>query len=114
MRGGKFRAPLLHRLAGFEIFIPPLRERIDDLGRLFVYFLRQELERVGEANRLDEAETVYWEDLKRNAESGWSLAGLLEVLNAQGKKDQAALVQVRLQKAWRDSDFRRSVQTNQN
>ena len=69
---------------------------------------------LAKANRLDEAETVYWEDLKRNAESGWSLSGLLEVLNAQGKKDQAALVQVRLQKAWRDSDFRRSVQTNQN
>ena len=66
------------------------------------------------AGRLDEAETVYWEDLKRNAESGWSLAGLLEVLKAQGKDDQAALVEVRLRKAWRDADFRRIVQTNQN
>ena len=64
------------------------------------------------AGRLDEAETVYWEDLKRNAESGWSLAGLLEVLKAQGKKDQAALVAARLQKAWRGADFRRIVETN--
>jgi hypothetical protein len=28
------------------------------------------------AGRADEAETVYWEDLKRNPESGWSLFGL--------------------------------------
>jgi tetratricopeptide (TPR) repeat protein len=66
------------------------------------------------AGRLDEAETVYWEDLKRNAESGWSLAGLLEVLKAQGKNDQARLIDARLRKAWRDADFKRVVQTNQN
>lgn len=66
------------------------------------------------AGRLDEAETVYWEDLKRHAESGWSLAGLRDVLKAQGKSDQAALVETRLRKAWKDSDFRRIVQTNQN
>jgi tetratricopeptide (TPR) repeat protein len=65
------------------------------------------------AGRLDEAETVYWEDLKRNAESGWSLAGLLETLKAQGKKDQAALIEARLRRAWRDADFRRIEQTTQ-
>ena len=65
------------------------------------------------AGRLDEAETVYWEDLRRNAESGWSLRGLLTVLKAQGKKDQAALVEARLQKAWRDADFRRLAPTSQ-
>jgi tetratricopeptide (TPR) repeat protein len=66
------------------------------------------------AGRLDEAETVYWEDLKRNAESGWSLAGLLQVLKAQGKNDQAALVEARFRKAWRDADFRRVNETSQN
>jgi tetratricopeptide (TPR) repeat protein len=65
------------------------------------------------AGRLDEAETVYWEDLKRHAESGWSLSGLLGVLKAQGKTAEAALVEARLKKAWRDSDFRKVVQTNQ-
>jgi tetratricopeptide (TPR) repeat protein len=65
------------------------------------------------AGRLDEAETVYWEDLRRNAESGWSLAGLLEVLRAQGKSEQAALVEARLRKAWRHADFRRITQTNE-
>jgi len=39
---GRFRAPLLHRLAGFEIRLPALRERRDDIARLFVHFLREE------------------------------------------------------------------------
>jgi DNA-binding NtrC family response regulator len=49
---GKFRAPLLHRLSGYEILLPPLRERRDDFGRLLLHFLRQELRAVGEEHRL--------------------------------------------------------------
>src|SRR4051812_205593 len=49
---GRFRAPLLHRLASYEIAIPPLRERRDDFGRLLVHFLRQELSAIGEERRL--------------------------------------------------------------
>ncbi|MDI1442547.1 sigma-54 dependent transcriptional regulator [Polyangium sp. 6x1] len=49
---GSFRAALLNRLAAYEICIPPLRERRDDLGRLFVHFLREELEEIGESARL--------------------------------------------------------------
>jgi two-component system, NtrC family, nitrogen regulation response regulator GlnG len=45
-RGG-FRAPLLHRLRGFEIRMPALRQRRDDVGRLLVSFLRQELAALG-------------------------------------------------------------------
>jgi two-component system nitrogen regulation response regulator GlnG len=52
---GRFRAPLLHRLAGYEIRIPPLRARRDDFGRLFLHFLRQELEELGEGHRLSPA-----------------------------------------------------------
>jgi two-component system nitrogen regulation response regulator GlnG len=55
VRNGGFRAPLLHRLSGFEIWLPPLRERRDDVGRLLVHFLRQELGRVGESWRMDPA-----------------------------------------------------------
>ncbi|HSS50462.1 MAG TPA: sigma 54-interacting transcriptional regulator, partial [Thermoanaerobaculia bacterium] len=47
---GRFRAPLLHRLSGYEIHIPPLRRRRDDIGRLLLHFLRQELEAIGEAH----------------------------------------------------------------
>jgi two-component system, NtrC family, nitrogen regulation response regulator GlnG len=49
---GDFRAPLLHRLAGYTLHLPPLRERRDDVGRLLVHFLRNELRRVGEEHRL--------------------------------------------------------------
>jgi tetratricopeptide (TPR) repeat protein len=51
------------------------------------------------AGRADEAETVYWEDLKRHAENVWSLRGLLKTLEAQGKSTEAALVAARLKKA---------------
>jgi two-component system nitrogen regulation response regulator GlnG len=53
---GRFRAPLLHRLAGYEILIPPLRERRDDFGRLLFHFLRQELKALGEERRLSPPE----------------------------------------------------------
>jgi DNA-binding NtrC family response regulator len=36
---GSFRLDLLHRLRGFEVKIPPLRERRDDLQRLIEYML---------------------------------------------------------------------------
>ncbi|WP_437758322.1 sigma 54-interacting transcriptional regulator [Sorangium sp. So ce1389] len=49
---GTFRAPLLNRLLSYEIWIPPLRERRDDIGRLLVRFFREELARIGETHRL--------------------------------------------------------------
>ena len=48
----RFRAPLLHRLGGYVIHLPPLRDRLDDLGRLLAHFLRRELSDVGAASRL--------------------------------------------------------------
>ena len=47
------------------------------------------------AGRADEAETVYWEDLKRNAENVWSLTGLVGALKAQGKAAEASLIEER-------------------
>ncbi|MDY7229131.1 sigma-54 dependent transcriptional regulator [Hyalangium rubrum] len=55
IRQDLFKAPLLHRLAGFEIQVPPLRERREDIGVLFYHFARQELEALGEAHRLEAA-----------------------------------------------------------
>lgn len=49
---GLFRAPLLHRLAGFSIRVPPLDERRDDIGRLLFHFLKEELSMLGEERRL--------------------------------------------------------------
>ncbi|HEX8706514.1 MAG TPA: sigma 54-interacting transcriptional regulator [Myxococcaceae bacterium] len=53
IRQDLFKAPLLHRLAGFEIQVPSLAERREDLGVLFHHFARQELEALGEAHRLE-------------------------------------------------------------
>ena len=52
VQAGQFRAPLLHRLAGYEIWTPPLRQRREDVGRLLVHFLHQELQATGELQRL--------------------------------------------------------------
>jgi two-component system nitrogen regulation response regulator GlnG len=52
IREGQFKAPLLHRLAGYEIRLPPLRERREDIGVLFYHFAREELLALGEVHRL--------------------------------------------------------------
>lgn len=54
-----------------------------------------------EAGRPDEAEAVYWEDLRKNPENVWSLTGVLEALKAQGKKQDADKIDSRLQKVRR-------------
>jgi two-component system nitrogen regulation response regulator GlnG len=51
---GRFRAPLLYRLQAEQIHLPPLRERRDDIGRLLIHFLRQDLETAGLDQLLDE------------------------------------------------------------
>jgi tetratricopeptide (TPR) repeat protein len=61
-----------------------------------------------EAGRPAEAETVYWEDLRRNRNSGWALYGLMQALRAQNKDDQAALIEARFDKAWARADVKLS------
>ncbi len=53
---GQFRSPLLHRVAGYEIHLPPLRDRMEDFGRLFDHFLERELIAIGEARHLEPAD----------------------------------------------------------
>jgi two-component system nitrogen regulation response regulator GlnG len=55
VHAGRFRAPLLHRLAGYEIRVPPLRQRREDFGRLLLAFLRSSLAAVGDQDRLSAA-----------------------------------------------------------
>ena len=57
---GSFRAPLLHRLAGYEIHLPPLRVRRDDISRLLMYFLGLELAEIGDTERLDRSGPLPW------------------------------------------------------
>ena len=57
-----------------------------------------------QAGRAAEAETVYWEDLRRNRENGWALFGLLQALRAQNKAADAALTEARFKAAWSRAD----------
>jgi DNA-binding NtrC family response regulator len=57
---GHFRAPLLHRLAGYEIQMPPVRSRRDDVARLLIYFLGLDLAEGGETECLDRTESTPW------------------------------------------------------
>jgi DNA-binding NtrC family response regulator len=59
---GEFRLPLLHRLAVYEIVIPPLRRRRCDIGVLLVHFLRTDLGADDAARLLDadEGEHSRW------------------------------------------------------
>jgi two-component system, NtrC family, nitrogen regulation response regulator GlnG len=49
----RFKAPLLHRVSGYEIWIPPLRKRREDIGVLVYHFAKEELAAIGESHRLD-------------------------------------------------------------
>ena len=55
-----------------------------------------------------EAETVYWDDLRRHADNGWSLFGLAQALRAQDKNAEADAVQARFDKAWSRADVKLS------
>ncbi len=59
-----------------------------------------------EASRPAEAEQVYREDLKIYPDNGWSLRGLAQSLEAQGKADAAKQVQERFEQAWKYADVK--------
>jgi predicted Zn-dependent protease len=61
------------------------------------------------AGRLDEAETVLWDDLKRNPEHVWTLALLSKALRAQDKTAEAAQIDARYAKALQRADTSRST-----
>ncbi len=45
---GAFKEPLLHRLSAYELWLAPLRERPDDIGRLIVHFAGNAMRDLGE------------------------------------------------------------------
>jgi tetratricopeptide (TPR) repeat protein len=57
-----------------------------------------------QAGRPGEAETVYWDDLRRNPKNGWALFGLAQALRAQGKEDQAKAAEADFKAAWASAD----------
>ena len=57
-----------------------------------------------EAGRAEEAETVYWQDLRKNRDNGYALFGLWKSLERQGRVDEAADAEKRFRAAWADAD----------
>jgi tetratricopeptide (TPR) repeat protein len=51
------------------------------------------------------AESTFREDLRRNPENGWALAGLEAALERQGKRAEAEAVRARRERAWADADL---------
>lgn len=58
-----------------------------------------------QANQPAAAEIIYQQDLQHFPENGWSLAGLAQSLEAQGKTEAAQAVQKRFQAAWKNADL---------
>jgi tetratricopeptide (TPR) repeat protein len=59
-----------------------------------------------DANLPAEAEAVYWDDLRRNPDNGFSLFGLKLALEAQGNKPVAEEIGTRFDKAWSSADVK--------
>lgn len=55
---GQFRSDLLYRLNTFEIRVPPLRQRTEDVPALVDFFLRKHGQRYGVEAKAPEAETM--------------------------------------------------------
>jgi tetratricopeptide (TPR) repeat protein len=58
-----------------------------------------------DAGSADEAEALYRQDLKRFPDNGWSLFGLQQALEAQGKTAEAAEVKNRFAEIWSEADL---------
>ena len=58
------------------------------------------------AGRAGEAEQMYRQDLASYPVNGWSLMGLRDSLNRQGKTAEARVVDARLRKAWAGADIK--------
>jgi tetratricopeptide (TPR) repeat protein len=57
-----------------------------------------------QAGRFEAAEQVYRRDLEDYPRNGWSMYGLLQSLEAQGKADDAARVREQFETVWQLAD----------
>lgn len=54
--------------------------------------------------RAQEAEAVYRKDLQWNQQSGWATFGLYQAVEAQGRSEEAKLIERRFKSYWRNAD----------
>lgn len=59
-----------------------------------------------QAGKAAEAEDVFRRDLEISPENGWALYGLMRALQLQGREEEAAAVDARFERAWKDADIR--------
>jgi tetratricopeptide (TPR) repeat protein len=52
-----------------------------------------------------EAEVVYWEDLRKYRDNGYSLYGLWQSFKAQGRSEEAERIKTKFQKVWENADI---------
>ncbi len=103
LRSGQAAAAVEHFRAAADIEDEMLYEE----PPLWYFPVRHALGRaLLEAGRPAEAEIAYRRDLARFRDNGWSLYGLAQALEAQGKSQEAADVRARFEQAWRDADVR--------
>jgi len=57
------------------------------------------------ANQYEEAEKIYREDLSVLRQNGWSLMGLYQSLKAQGINEEAKIIKLEFDTAWKDADI---------
>ncbi len=62
-----------------------------------------------QAGRAADAEAVYLADLAQHPKNGWALYGLAQALHAQGKAEQAVLVENGFAQAWKYADVKLSA-----
>ncbi|MFL6192703.1 MAG: sigma 54-interacting transcriptional regulator [Thermoanaerobaculia bacterium] len=114
IEAGRFRAPLLHRLSGYEIVVPPLRERRDDFGRLFFHFLGDELRAVNETHRLTppDEEAPLWMPasvVARLARHGWpgnirQLRNAVRQIVISSRSNETVEIGPQIERLLRDAD----------
>src|SRR5437588_343510 len=88
VRLGKFRSDLFHRLNQVRITVPPLRERVDDIGPLARLFLRQEKPGLEISTEAVEALCLYsWPGNVRELRSLMALVGVMTNGSRVGLQD---------------------------
>jgi len=101
LRGGNAEAAVEHFTAARDIE----DEMVYLEPPLWYYPVRWSLGRAQlEAGRAAEAEQTYRESLLKFRDNGWSLYGLAESLEAQGKTEEAAEAKAAFEEAWADAD----------